>query len=60
MIIDYHLRGDQRRLEEEFPDIAKKAKKFLGYETYFELSLNQIAGVAMSPSDPQYTLLMKK
>ena len=40
MIIDYHLRGDQRRLEEEFPDIAQKAKKFLGYETYFELSLN--------------------
>ena len=40
MIIDYHLRGDQSRLEEEFPDIAKKAKKFLGYETYFELSLN--------------------
>lgn len=35
MIIDYHLRGDQSRLEEEFPDIAKKAKKFLGYETYF-------------------------
>lgn len=40
MIIDYHLRGEQSRLEEEFPDIAKKAKKFLGYETYFELSLN--------------------
>lgn len=40
MIIDYHLRGDQRRLEKEFPDIAKKAKKFLSYEMYFELSLN--------------------
>jgi len=60
MIIDYHLRGEQSRLEEEFPVIAKKAKKFLGYETYFELSLNQVPGVPMSPSSPLYNELMNK
>lgn len=60
MIIDYHLRGDQRRLEKEFPEIAKKAKHYLGYEVYFELSLTQVAGVPMDPSDPLHDVLMKK
>lgn len=60
MIIDYHLRGEQSRLEEEFPKIAKKAMKFLGYEMYFELSVNQIPGVPMSPQNPYYDNLLKK
>ena len=60
MIIDYHLRGEQQRLEREFPEIAKKAKKFLGYEMYFELSINEIPGVAMSPQNASYDALMRK
>ena len=60
MIIDYHLRGEQRRLEQEFPAIAKKAKKFLGYEMYFELSINQIPNVPMSPQHRNYEFLMNK
>jgi len=39
MIIDYHLRGDQKKLEQDFPEIAKKAKKFIGYELYFDMSV---------------------
>ena len=60
MIIDYHLRGEQHILEQEFPDIAKKAKKFLSYEVYFELSKSQKPGTPMTPEDPFYDLLMEK
>ena len=38
IIIDYHLRGEQTELEKEHPDIAEKAKKYLGFEFYYELS----------------------
>ena len=44
-------------MEKEFPDIAKKAKKFLSYEVYFELSKQQ---KPMTADDPYYDLLMKK
>jgi len=60
MIIDYHLRGDQKKLEKDFPEIAKKAKKFIGYESYFDMSVTQISGVPMSPNDPHYSTLMEK
>eukprot|EP00349_Pseudokeronopsis_sp_Brazil_P010353 CAMPEP_0202980302 /NCGR_PEP_ID=MMETSP1396-20130829/86256_1 /ASSEMBLY_ACC=CAM_ASM_000872 /TAXON_ID= /ORGANISM="Pseudokeronopsis sp., Strain Brazil" /LENGTH=67 /DNA_ID=CAMNT_0049720199 /DNA_START=1250 /DNA_END=1453 /DNA_ORIENTATION=- len=38
MIIDFHLKGEQNVLEEEFPELVEKAKKFLGFELYFELT----------------------
>jgi len=59
IIIDYHLRGDQDKLIAEFPHLADKAKKFLGFELFFELSV-QPDGIPMSASDPNYAALMKK
>ena len=41
LIIDYHLRGDQELLETEHPDLIDKAKKFLGFELYYDLSVEQ-------------------
>lgn len=38
IIIDYHLRGEQAELEKEHPEVAEKAKKYLGFEMYYELS----------------------
>lgn len=38
LILDYHLRGEQAELEKEHPDLAVLAKKYLGYELYYELS----------------------
>jgi hypothetical protein len=35
IILDYHLRGEQSLLEEEYPDLAKEAKKYLGLELYY-------------------------
>ena len=39
IIIDYHFRGEQENLLKEFPHLADKAKKFLGFELFFELSV---------------------
>lgn len=38
LILDYHLRGEQGELEKEHPELAEKAKKYLGFELYYELS----------------------
>lgn len=38
IILDYHLRGEQHDLEKEHPELAEKAKKYLGFELYYELS----------------------
>lgn len=38
IILDYHLRGEQQELEKEHAELAEQAKKFLGYELYYELS----------------------
>lgn len=59
IIIDYHLRGEQENLISEFPHLSDKAKKFLGFELFFELSV-QPDGIPMSNSDPNYSELMKK
>ena len=59
MIIDYHLRGEQQKLIEQFPTLEAKAKKFLGYELFFELSV-QPDGIPMSKNDPNYKFLIKK
>jgi hypothetical protein len=39
LIIDYHLKGEQEKLLTNFPHLADKAKKFLGFELFFELSV---------------------
>lgn len=39
IIIDYHLRGEQDLLKEQNPKLDKAAKKFFGYEDYYEFSL---------------------
>ena len=59
IIIDYHLRGDQEKLLAEFPHLTDKAKKFLGFELFFELSV-QPDGIPLSNVDPKYQDLMKK
>lgn len=38
MILDFHLRGEQQILESEYKELAEKAKKYLGFELYYELS----------------------
>jgi len=35
IILDYHLRGEQEELEKEHPELAEKAKKYLGFELYY-------------------------
>lgn len=35
IILDYHLRGEQDELEKEHPELAEKAKKYLGFELYY-------------------------
>lgn len=38
IIIDYHLRGEQAEMEKNHTELAEKAKKYLGFELYYELS----------------------
>ena len=60
VIIDFHLRGEQAKMEEKYPKLVKKAQKFLGMQAYFDLSVSQIKGMEMSSEDPYYSMLMKK
>ena len=53
------MRGDQEKLLVEFPHLTDKAKKFLGFELFFELSV-QPDGIPLSNVDPKYQDLMKK
>jgi len=46
--LDYHFRGQQDEFEEEFSHMVNKAKKFLGFELYYELS-----GMTGQPLDPE-------
>ena len=39
VIIDYHLRGEQAKMEKDHPKLIEKAKKFLGMQLYFDLSV---------------------
>lgn len=41
IILDYHLRGEQYELEKEHPELAEIAKKYLGFELYYELSAKE-------------------
>lgn len=60
VIIDFHLRGEQAKMEEKYPKLVKKAQKFLGMQAYFDLTVSQIKGMPMSSDDPYYNMLMKK
>jgi len=49
--------GKQEALEENYPKLIKKAKKFLGYECYFDLS-SQPNGVPLDQSSLWYEILI--
>jgi len=38
MILAYHFNGDQDGFEKDYPDLVEKAKKYMGYDLYFDLS----------------------
>ena len=57
IIIDYHFRGEQEKLEEQYPGLAEKAKKFLGFEMYYDLSIEMSP---LSPSCKYFNTLLKK
>ena len=59
IIIDFHLRGEQAVLEKEHPSIAEKAKKYFGFELYFELSTGE-HGKALSQDSANFKILMGK
>ena len=53
IILDYHLRGEQAQLEAEHTELAEFAKKYLGYELYYELSA-QAAGKPLPVDSPGF------
>ena len=53
IIIDYHIMGKQEKLETDYPHLIKKAKKFLGFESYFELK-SQPSGVPLDNQHPLF------
>lgn len=57
IIIDYHLRGEQAELEKEHPEVAEKAKKYLGFEFYYELSGNN---KPLPPDSEHFKTIMAK
>lgn len=59
MIIDYHLRGQQEQLLIDFPHIKEKAKKFLGFEVFYELG-SQPQGIALTEDDAYWPVLLNK
>lgn len=59
IIIDYHLMGKQETLEKEYPHLIPKAKKFIGFERYFDLSAHPF-GVPLDPDHPTFDNLIKK
>ena len=59
IVLDYHLRGEQEILEKEHPELAEMAKKYLGYELYYELS-SQAGGKPLGNDSPGFKEIMKK
>jgi len=53
MVLDYHLRGEQAILEKEHSELAEKAKKYLGYELYYELSA-KAQGKPLDPDSDEF------
>lgn len=56
IILDYHLRGEQTQLENDHPELAEKAKKYLGYELYY--SLTKESGKFTNKDSAEYKKLM--
>lgn len=56
LILDYHLRGEQANLENEYPELAEKAKKYLGYELYYALTKED--GKHINKDSKDYKMLM--
>ena len=59
IILDYHLRGEQADLEKEHPELAEYAKKYIGYEMYYELSA-QAGGKPLPVDSPAFRQIMVK
>ena len=59
IILDYHLRGEQSELEKEHAELAEKAKKYLGFELYYECS-SQAQGKPLVANSDVYKEIMKK
>jgi hypothetical protein len=59
IIIDYHLRGEQDELEKDHPELAEKAKKYLGFEDYYELSSLE-KGKPLPNDSEAFKMLMEK
>jgi hypothetical protein len=59
IIIDYHMRGEQAELQRDHAEIAEKAKEYLGFEFYYELSTSE-AGKALDPESSNFKALMAK
>ena len=53
IILDYHLKGEQHILEKLHPNLAEKAKKYLGFEFYYQISAK---GKKLSQDDLKYLL----
>ena len=61
IIIDYHLRGEQDILEKEHPNLADIAKKWLGHEFYYDLSVATAHGEPLFITHyDHFQTLMKK
>lgn len=48
LILDYHIRGDQDELEKEHPELAEKAKKYLGFELYYDAVKPEVGSIAFN------------
>jgi hypothetical protein len=57
IILDYHLRGEQEELEKEHPELAEKAKKYLGFELYYDQPAEK---GKPDPNSPAYKSIMEK
>lgn len=49
------MRGEQAELEKEHPEVAEKAKKYLGFELYYELSNKN---KPLEPESPEFKNLI--
>ncbi len=58
MILDFHLRGEQAILEEDHPELAEKAKRYLGFELYYEMS--KFNKKPMTEDMQEFKILMTK
>jgi len=58
IILDYHLRGEQALLEKDHPELSEYAKKYLGFELYYELS-SSAGGKPLSIESSEFKQIIK-